>query len=53
MKSEITFLQYQDGSIDDFVEYSKKQIDTQIKTNLTGPTSDQRELIFLFSQQIV
>ena len=24
MKSEITFLQYQDGSIDDFVEQNKK-----------------------------
>ena len=46
MKSDITFLQYQDGSIDDFVEHSKKQIDTQIMTNLTRPNYDQRELIF-------
>ena len=53
MKSEITFLQYQDDSIDDFVGYSKKQRDTQIMTKLTKPTADQTELIFLFSQQIV
>ena len=53
VKSEIAFLQYQDGSIDGFVEYSRKQIDTQIMTNLTRPTSDQTKLIFLSSQQIV
>ena len=50
-KSEITFLHYQDGSIDDFVEHSKKQIDTQIMTNLTRPTYDQRELIFFWFSQ--
>ena len=51
IKPEITFLQYQDGSIDDFVEHSKKQIDTQIMTNLTRPTYDQRELIFFWFSQ--